>query len=212
MASSGGGPAADGKGTTRLDRLLTLLDTGSTPATRRNAAQQIGELAGLHKEGLRALLAKIHRFLRSKKWDTRVAAGQAVGAIAQHVPHVTVESLEKAAKLEHPARNLDSDTPHDGAAGTFEGPPDSGLMQFSRWECVAASLGTIVWGRGERSSLRHLASTGAWCASPLVGRPGIRLGAGGGIHPGAAGLAETEPEAQAGSGRSGALLGRESNL
>jgi TATA-binding protein-associated factor len=31
--------------TTRLDRLLLLLDTGSAAATRRTAAEQIGELS-----------------------------------------------------------------------------------------------------------------------------------------------------------------------
>jgi TATA-binding protein-associated factor len=35
--------------------------------------------------------------LRSKSWDTRVAAAQAIGAIAENVPHVTVrEVLAKA--------------------------------------------------------------------------------------------------------------------
>lgn len=73
--------------------------------------------------------------LRSKKWDTRVAAGQAVGAIAQNVPHVTVESLEKAAELAHTGGELKSDTKDVGEAGTSEEPSDSGLMQFSRWGC-----------------------------------------------------------------------------
>ncbi|GAQ92914.1 hypothetical protein KFL_011990010, partial [Klebsormidium nitens] len=134
MASSSGDPAANGKGITRLDRLLTLLDTGGTPATRRNAAQQIGELVGLHKEGLRALLAKIHRFLRSKKWDTRVAAGQAVGAIAQNVPHVTVESLEKAGELASTGGQLSTDKLDIQGSGTSEGSLDSGLMQFSSFD------------------------------------------------------------------------------
>lgn len=35
--------------------------------------------------------------MRSKSWDTRVAAAQAIGAIAENVPHVTVrEVLAKA--------------------------------------------------------------------------------------------------------------------
>ena len=36
---------------TRLDRLVTLLDTGSTPAIRATAAKQIGQIAALRIRG-----------------------------------------------------------------------------------------------------------------------------------------------------------------
>ncbi|XP_030839988.1 TATA-binding protein-associated factor 172 [Strongylocentrotus purpuratus] len=71
---------------TRLDRLFLLLETGSTHVTRRAAAQQLGEVQKLHPHDLHILLSKVHGYLKSGSWDTRIAAGQAVEAIAKNVP------------------------------------------------------------------------------------------------------------------------------
>ena len=43
----------------RLDRLLSLLDTGSTEAVRRSAVEQIGEVQRLHPHELNNLLKKV---------------------------------------------------------------------------------------------------------------------------------------------------------
>ncbi|CAO3683683.1 unnamed protein product [Rhizopus stolonifer] len=72
--------------TTRLDRLVLLLDTGSTTAIRRTAAQQLGEIQKQHPSELYNLLSRVVVHLRSKAWDTQLAAGQALEAIATHVP------------------------------------------------------------------------------------------------------------------------------
>ncbi|XP_053306351.1 TATA-binding protein-associated factor 172 isoform X2 [Spea bombifrons] len=71
---------------TRLDRLFILLDTGTTPVTRKAAAQQLGDVVKLHPHELNNLLSKVLVYLRSTNWDTRIAAGQAVEAIVKHVP------------------------------------------------------------------------------------------------------------------------------
>ncbi|MEE6522608.1 hypothetical protein FKM82_021217 [Ascaphus truei] len=71
----------------RLDRLFILLDTGTTPVTRKAAAQQLGEVVKLHPHELNNLLSKVLLYLRSPNWDTRIAAGQAVEAIVKNVPH-----------------------------------------------------------------------------------------------------------------------------
>ncbi|XP_031555940.1 TATA-binding protein-associated factor 172-like [Actinia tenebrosa] len=71
---------------TRLDRLLLLLDTGSTPVIRKAAATQLGEVQKLHPHELPNLLARVHTFLKSDNWDTRIAGGQAIEAIANNVP------------------------------------------------------------------------------------------------------------------------------
>ncbi|XP_033630416.1 TATA-binding protein-associated factor 172-like [Asterias rubens] len=71
----------------RLDRLFLLLDTGSTPVTRRAAAQQLGEVQKLHPHEIHNLLFKIHFYLKSSTWETRIAAGHAIEAVAKHVPH-----------------------------------------------------------------------------------------------------------------------------
>ncbi|KAG6551134.1 hypothetical protein Mapa_007369 [Marchantia paleacea] len=89
--------------TSRLHRLLTLLDTGSTSTTRRTAARQIGEIAKLHPTELRPLLRRVRQFLRSKSWDTRVAAAQAIGAIAENVSHPTVKEIISKAEAEFAA-------------------------------------------------------------------------------------------------------------
>ncbi|XP_022646196.1 TATA-binding protein-associated factor 172-like isoform X2 [Varroa destructor] len=72
--------------TTRLDRLFVLLDTGQSAVTRRAAAKQLGELQRLHPHKLNYLLAKVHKYLRSANWDTRIAAAAAVTAIIENVP------------------------------------------------------------------------------------------------------------------------------
>ncbi|XVF30655.1 hypothetical protein REPUB_Repub16aG0077100 [Reevesia pubescens] len=77
----------------RLNRLLTLLDTGSTQATRFTAARQIGEIAKSHPQDLNSLLKKVSQYLCSKNWDTRVAAAHAIGAIAQNVKHTSLADL-----------------------------------------------------------------------------------------------------------------------
>ena len=86
----------------RLDRLLQIVDTGSTPATRKVAAEQIGAVQQQHPHELYNLLRRYgerhsllthHRWsdrlqplLRSKSWASRTAAAQAVDCIVGHVP------------------------------------------------------------------------------------------------------------------------------
>lgn len=66
--------------------MFILLDTGTTPVTRKAAAQQLGEVVRLHPHELNNLLSKVLTYLRSPNWDTRIAAGQAVEAIVKNVP------------------------------------------------------------------------------------------------------------------------------
>lgn len=70
----------------RLDRLFLLLETGSSPVTRKAAALQLGEVQKLHPHELHNLLIKVRHYLHSSSWDTRIAAGQAVEAIIRNVP------------------------------------------------------------------------------------------------------------------------------
>jgi hypothetical protein len=44
----------------RLDRLVLLLDTGSTTAVRRTAAQQLGEIQKQHPGELYNLLSRVN--------------------------------------------------------------------------------------------------------------------------------------------------------
>ncbi|XP_029788086.1 TATA-binding protein-associated factor 172 isoform X3 [Suricata suricatta] len=93
----------------RLDRLFILLDTGTTPVTRKAAAQQLGEVVKLHPHELNNLLSKVLIYLRSTNWDTRIAAGQAVEAIVKNVPEwnpvprTKQESTSESAMEDSPA-------------------------------------------------------------------------------------------------------------
>ena len=94
---SGGGSSS------RLDRLLKLLDSGSTSSSRAQAVEQIGELvlqsctsssSNTGGEGskvnvnagmLPTVLRKVRECSRANSWETRVAAGKAMGAIAKNL-------------------------------------------------------------------------------------------------------------------------------
>ncbi|KAJ1731855.1 TATA-binding protein-associated factor mot1 [Coemansia biformis] len=71
--------------TTRLDRLVALLESGATPVVRSTAARQIGGIQKQHPEELFRLLARVYEHIGSKSWDTRVATAQAFEAIAKEV-------------------------------------------------------------------------------------------------------------------------------
>lgn len=73
--------------TSRLDRLFLLLETGSTPLTRKAAALQLGEVQKLHPHELNNLLVKVRQYLHSTSWETRIASSQAVEAIVSNVPY-----------------------------------------------------------------------------------------------------------------------------
>ncbi|KAJ9089533.1 TATA-binding protein-associated factor mot1 [Entomophthora muscae] len=83
--------------TTRLDRLVLLLDTGSAAGIRSTAATQLGDIMRQHPTELKNLLSRVSIHLRSSSWETRIAAGQAIGAIAKNAdqwdPAVKVEDM-----------------------------------------------------------------------------------------------------------------------
>ncbi|CUM66869.1 uncharacterized protein PRCAT00004553001 [Priceomyces carsonii] len=68
----------------RLDRLVVLLETGSTPFIRNTAADQLSDLAKGHPEDTINLLGRIYPYLKSNKWETRIAAARAFGGIVNH--------------------------------------------------------------------------------------------------------------------------------
>ncbi|KAJ3402488.1 hypothetical protein CcCBS67573_g02282 [Chytriomyces confervae] len=91
----------------RLDRLVLLLDTGSTPLVRSTAAQQLGEVQRQHPDELYALLARVLVHLRSKSWETRSAASQALAAIAQSVAEWDPRGIQTGIEMD---TGTDSDT------------------------------------------------------------------------------------------------------
>ncbi|KAF8445155.1 putative TBP associated factor [Terfezia claveryi] len=68
----------------RLERLVSLLDSGSTQLVRHTAAQQLADVQKSHPDELFNLLNRIVPHLRSKSWDTRTAATKAIGGIVEN--------------------------------------------------------------------------------------------------------------------------------
>lgn len=68
----------------RLERLVVLLETGSTPFIRNTAADQLSDLAKGHPEEIISLLGRVYPYLKSPKWETRIAAARAFGGIVDH--------------------------------------------------------------------------------------------------------------------------------
>lgn len=58
-----------------------LLETGSTQLIRNTAADQLADVQKQHPDELFNLLTRVIPYLRSKHWDTRIAAARAVGGI-----------------------------------------------------------------------------------------------------------------------------------
>ncbi|KAG5421534.1 MOT1 [Candida metapsilosis] len=89
----------------RLDRLVVLLETGSTSFIRNTAADQLSDLAKGHPEDILNLLARVYPFLKSSKWETRIAAARAFGGIVNNAPLWDPNSQEQI-KEEVDAENL----------------------------------------------------------------------------------------------------------
>ncbi|KAK9916950.1 hypothetical protein WJX75_009151 [Coccomyxa subellipsoidea] len=80
----------------RLDKLINLLEAGSTPAVCKAAAQQIASTAQTHPQQLPFLLRRIQPLLQHKRWETRTATGECIGRIAEHVQHATPADVQAA--------------------------------------------------------------------------------------------------------------------
>ena len=72
----------------RLDRLFTLLSTSTSASARNLAAQQLGEVQKTYPEEFHNLLSRLHPLLRSKRWETRIAAAGALTAILRELPPI----------------------------------------------------------------------------------------------------------------------------
>ncbi|KAL8762409.1 MAG: hypothetical protein Q9184_001576 [Pyrenodesmia sp. 2 TL-2023] len=86
--------------TSRLDRLVTLLETGSTQLIRNTAAIQLGDVQKQHPDELFNLLTRVIPFLRSKSWDTRIAAAKAIGCVVENAAKFDPNGPDTNVKLE----------------------------------------------------------------------------------------------------------------
>ncbi|KAF2212433.1 hypothetical protein CERZMDRAFT_97704 [Cercospora zeae-maydis SCOH1-5] len=94
--------------TSRLDRLVVLLETGSTQLIRNTAAQQLADVQKNHPDELFNLLTRVVPYLRSPSWDTRTAAARAIGGIVEHA-----EKYDPNATLDDAGNEVKTDTVGD---------------------------------------------------------------------------------------------------
>lgn len=88
----------------RLDRLVTLLDSGSTALVRNTAATQLADILKAHPDELFNLLNRVVPHLRSKTWETRVAATKAIAGIVDNAekwnPNADEDYVKEEVKTE----------------------------------------------------------------------------------------------------------------
>ncbi|SPO01010.1 probable MOT1 - transcriptional accessory protein [Cephalotrichum gorgonifer] len=70
----------------RLDRLVTLIETGSTRLIRETAVNQLADWQKQHPDELFNLLSRVVGYLSYKDWETRSTAARAIGKIIEHAP------------------------------------------------------------------------------------------------------------------------------
>lgn len=68
----------------RLDRLVTILETGSTRLIRETAVNQLADWQKQQPEELFNLLGRVVPYLRHKDWETRSTAAKAIGKIIEN--------------------------------------------------------------------------------------------------------------------------------
>ncbi|KAI1410650.1 hypothetical protein F5Y13DRAFT_202118 [Hypoxylon sp. FL1857] len=91
--------------TSRLDRLVTILETGSTKLIKDTAVNQLADWQKQHPEELFNLLSRVVPYLRHKDWDTRATAAKAIGKIIENAPFYDPNEDEDptAARQEEPS-------------------------------------------------------------------------------------------------------------
>lgn len=109
----------------RLDRLILLLDTGST-VVRNTAAEQLALVQKAHPHEFYNLLGRIVPYLKYDQWDTRIAAAKAIGGIIENTPQFDPNALvdDKA--------HLQDDEVHNGAHASETSKNDSAAMDETK--------------------------------------------------------------------------------
>ncbi|KAJ1999100.1 TATA-binding protein-associated factor mot1, partial [Coemansia thaxteri] len=119
--------------TTRLDRLVGLLDSGATPTVRSTAARQIGGIQRQHPEELFRLLERVYSYIGSKNWDTRVAAAQAFEAIGKEVRRWDPDEIKVEGGVKVEDENEDEDEDEIGEDDDDE----AELLAFAQYDVDA---------------------------------------------------------------------------
>lgn len=107
---------------------------------RTTAATQLADIQKAHPDELFNLLNRVVPFLRSKNWDTRVAANKAIAGIVENADKWDPNTLDGPVKSE--PKQEDQDELHDAPALKFENgsaanPEDLLTLTFSTLDITA---------------------------------------------------------------------------
>ncbi|KAL3964515.1 hypothetical protein ACCO45_001519 [Purpureocillium lilacinum] len=110
----------------RLDRLVTILETGSTRLIRETAVNQLADWQKQHPDELFNLLSRVVPYLRHKEWETRSTAAKAIGKI--------LKNEEPAAENGHVKKEEHETEPrlHDEDLFTFDSLNIDSILRFGR--------------------------------------------------------------------------------
>ncbi|KAN0114728.1 protein of unknown function (DUF3535) domain containing protein [Hyaloscypha variabilis] len=125
----------------RLDRLVTLLETGSTQLIRNTAATQLADVQKAHPEELFNLLTRVVPYLRHKTWDTRIAAAKALGGIVDNAERYDPNAGDGFVKDE--AKKEENDLPIKKEEPVDEVPLPEGQLSLEGLDLVSI----LKWGK-----------------------------------------------------------------
>ncbi|GJN77454.1 TATA-binding protein-associated factor mot1 [Purpureocillium lilacinum] len=127
----------------RLDRLVTILETGSTRLIRETAVNQLADWQKQHPDELFNLLSRVVPYLRHKEWETRSTAAKAIGKIVENAPLYDpnsgdplsqLKNEEPAAENGHVKKEEHETEPrlHDEDLFTFDSLNIDSILRFGR--------------------------------------------------------------------------------
>lgn len=100
--------------TTRLDRLIVLLENGSNPSVRAAAAEQLGAMQAQRADQMFHLISRVLPLLQSKSWETRSAGALALEKIAANFKAwIPLYGSDTSIKEELEDENLDEGDDED---------------------------------------------------------------------------------------------------
>ncbi|CAM1505486.1 Fc.00g111230.m01.CDS01 [Cosmosporella sp. VM-42] len=127
----------------RLDRLVTILETGSTKLIRDTAVNQLADWQKQHPDEIFNLLSRVVPYLRHKDWETRSTSAKALGRIVENAPLYDPNSEDPPSepKKEEP-------TAQNGHVKKEDDDRESGLPEQDVFKLEALNVETILrYGR-----------------------------------------------------------------
>ncbi|EFX00115.1 tbp associated factor [Grosmannia clavigera kw1407] len=138
----------------RLDRLVTILETGSTRLIRDTAVNQLADWQKQHPEELFNIIGRVVPYLRHKDWETRSTAAKALGKIIEHAepydPNADEQKTEPVELKEEDekAKKEEPEDEPDGVSVKKEEQKDTLFLQEEFYALDALDINSVLkYGR-----------------------------------------------------------------